>query len=207
MSGMPAVKKPYTWQDYQTLPEGDRWEILDGEPFSMSPSPSIRHQTILGDLFVQLHPQFKGKKCQPILAPFDVKFDDLNCTEPDLMIVCDPNQIKTNHVEGAPALVVEIVSDHGIVRDRVHKMRLYARSGVKEYWIITPWPPMIEVFLLDGESYRVAGGFRKEDAFRSPSFPKLKLDLKAIFDYPPGPGDVVEVVKEPPGRYRTKSPK
>ncbi len=207
MSGMPAVKKPYTWQDYQTLPEGDRWEILDGEPYAMSPTPTLRHQTILMELGAQVLSQFRGQNCRPIIAPFDVKFDDINCTEPDLMIVCDPTQLKSNHVEGAPALAVEIVSDHGIVRDRVHKMRLYARCGVKEYWIITPWPPMIEVFLLDGETYRVAGSYRKEDAFRSPSFPKLKLDLKVIFDYPPGPGDVVEVVKEPPGRYRTKSRK
>ena len=174
---------------------------MDGVPYAMSPTPSLRHQAILGELAAQIVPAFRGQRCRPILAPFDVKFDDLNCTEPDLMIVCDPRQIKANHIEGPPALVVEVVSDHGVVRDRVNKLRLYARFGVKEYWIITQWQPMIEVLLLDGDTYRVVGSYRKEDAFQSPSFPGLNLNLSVVFDYPPGPGDAIEVVKEPPGRY------
>lgn len=201
MSAYPAEKLPYSWQEYQKLPEGERWEIIDGEAYSMSPTPSTRHQRILLDLACQLKPQFSGRPSELIIAPLDVKFDDLNCTEPDLMIVCDPKQIRKNHIEGAPAVVVEIVSEYGSVRDRVKKMKLYARFGVKEYWIVTQWQPMIEVFHLDGETYRVAGSFGKEDAFRSPGFPDLKLDLAALFDYPPEPGEALEVVKEPPARY------
>jgi Uma2 family endonuclease len=199
---MPAEKRRYTWQDYQTWDEDERWELLDGEAFAMSPTPSVRHQRILAEMTVQLRPQLRKGPCELIIAPLDVKFDEENCTEPDLMIVCDPAQYRRNHVVGPPALVVEILSDHSIARDRVRKMRVYARFGVREYWIVTPWPPMVEVYHLDGPTYRLAGSYRKEDPFRSASFPDLKLDLAAVFDYPPEPGDAVEVVKEPPAAYR-----
>jgi Uma2 family endonuclease len=201
MSGIPATQKKFTWLDYQSWPEDERWELLDGEAFAMSPTPSVRHQQVLGELMAQLVPQFRNAACRVFAAPLDVKFDDLNCTEPDLMIVCNPDQIRHRHIEGPPQLVVEILSEHSVSRDRIRKMRLYARFGVKEYWIITPWPPMIEVYHLDGPTYRLAGSFRKEDAFLSPGFPDLKLDLSLLFNYPPDPNDAVEVVKEPPAVY------
>ena len=202
MSGLPGRDKRFTWTDYQSWPEEERWELIDGEAFAMSPSPGIRHQRILVEFAAQLRPQFRNGPCELMMAPLDVMFDEENCTEPDLMIVCDPKQHRRNHIVGAPTLAVEILSDHGITRDRVRKMRLYARFGVKEYWIVTPWPPMIEVYTLDGATYRLTGSFRKEDAFSSPTFPGLKLELAAVFDYPPEPGDAVEVVKEPPAIYR-----
>jgi Uma2 family endonuclease len=149
-------------------------------------------------------PQFRGKPCSAFFAPLDVRFDDENCTEPDLLIVCDERQIKRTHIEGAPKLIVEIISDFSVTRDRVRKMRLYARFGVEEVWLVTPWPPIVEVFALDGKSFRLGGAYRKEDAFRSPAFPDLRLDLSRVFDFPPEPGDVIEVIKEPPVSYGRK---
>jgi len=155
-------------------------------------------------MYSQLLPRFQGKPCSVFFAPLDVKLDDENCVEPDLFIVCDQRQIKRTHVEGAPKLVVEIISDSSVMRDRVRKMRLYARFGVAEVWLVTPWPSIVEVFLLDGMTYRVAGAYRKEDAFVSPTFPDLSLDLSRVFDFPPEPGDAIEVVKEPPGSFTRK---
>lgn len=204
MSTQPAARRRYTWQDYRSWPEDERWEIIDGEAFAMSPSPTVRHQSILLELAQQLAPHFRGKPCTLFLAPLDIKFDDENCVEPDLFVVCNPRQIKRTHVEGAPRLVVEIISDSSVMRDRVRKMRLYARFGVKEVWLVTPWPSIVEVFVLSGKTYRLAGAFRKEDACASPTFPDLRLDLARVFDFPPEPGDAVEVVKEPPAAYARK---
>jgi Uma2 family endonuclease len=201
MSAMPAEKRRHTWQDYQAWPADERWEILDGEAFAMSPTPTIRHQRILGALWVQVEPCFKGKPCQAFLAPLDIRLDDENCVEPDLFVVCDAKKLRRTHIDGAPDLAVEILSPGHESRDRVLKMRIYARFGVKEVWLITPWPPMFEVFVLDGPTYRLAGGYTKKDRAVSPSFPDLRFDLPALFVFPPEPGDAVEVIKEPPGAY------
>ena len=196
--------KRYTWSDYQQLPDDERWEIIGGEIFDMSPAPSMRHQSIAGELFFQLKNFFNGKPCKPFIAPADVKLSDEDVVQPDLMVVCDPNQIKESHVEGAPALVVEILSPSTHGHDRKRKMALYARTGVKEVWLVSPLPPSIEVFLLDGKTYRFIGMYHLADDFKSPSFGELELDLKAVFDFPPDPEDPVYVVKEGDVEYRIK---
>ena len=153
--GEPAYKnKRYTWSDYQQLPDDERWEIIGGEIFDMSPAPSMRHQSIAGELFRQMANHLHGKPCNPFIAPADLKLSDEDVVQPDLMVVCDQNQIKESHVEGAPALVVEILSPSTQGHDRKRKMALYARAGVKEVWLVSPLPPGIEVFLLDGATYR-----------------------------------------------------
>lgn len=200
MSGQPAERRRYTWQDYRSWPEDERWELIDGEAFALA-SPTSRHQRILIEAAMQIRQQLKRKPCELFVAPLDVRFDDGNCTEPDLLIVCDPRQVRRTHIEGPPALVAEIISESSVTRDRVRKMRIYARFGVKEVWLITPQPSAFEVFVLDGPTYRLAGGYGKTDAFASPTFPELQLDLARVFDFPPEPGDAVEVVKEPPASY------
>jgi Uma2 family endonuclease len=198
---MPAEKRRYTWQEYRSWPEDERWELLNGEAFAMSPTPTVRHQTILAQLSFQMLPCFKGTPCRVFIAPLDVRLDDENCVEPDLFVVCDPRKIQRTHVDGAPDLAVEILSPGHESRDRVRKMRIYARFGVKEVWLITPQPAMFEVFTLDGATYRLAGSYTKQDRATSPGFPALDLNLPALFDFPPEPGDAVEAVKEPPASY------
>jgi len=203
--GEPAHKnKRYTWSDYQQLPDDERWEIIGGEIFDMSPAPSMRHQSIAGELFRQMANHLHGKSCKPFVAPADVKLSDEDVVQPDLMVVCDPSQIRESHVEGAPALVVEILSPSTQGHDRKLKMALYARAGVKEVWLVSPIPPGIEVFWLDGATFRFMGMYHLADDFRSPSFGELELDLKAVFDFPPDPEDPVCVVKEGGVEYRVK---
>jgi Uma2 family endonuclease len=200
--GEPAQKiKHYTWSDYQQLPDEQRTEIIGGEIFDMSPAPSMRHQSIAFELSLQLGNFFKGKPCKPFAAPADVKLSDDDVVQPDLMVVCDQDQIKETHVEGAPALVIEILSPSTHSHDRKRKMELYARSGVKEVWLVSPRPASIEVFLLDGATYRFVGMYQVEDDFKSPAFPELRLDLKEVFDFPLEPGEPVYVVKEDVAEY------
>ena len=195
----------YTWSDYQQLPDEPRVEIIAGEIFDMSPAPSMRHQSIAFELSLQLGGFFKGKPCKPFAAPVDVKLSDEDVVQPDLLVVCDRDQILETHIEGAPALVVEIFSPSTQNYDRKLKMQLYARSGVKEVWLVTPIPASIEVFLLDGETYRFVGMYQVGDAFKTPGFPELELDLEAVFDFPLEPGEPVYVVKEEPSTYQPLS--
>lgn len=203
MGGPAHQNKQYTWNDYQQFPDKPRVEIIAGEIFDMSPAPSMRHQSIAFELSLQLGGFFKGRPCIPYAAPADVKLSDEDVVQPDLMVVCDKDQIKESHVEGAPALVVEIFSPSTQNYDRKLKMELYARSGVKEVWLVSPLPASIEVFLLDGATYRFMGMYQIGDAFKSPGFPELKLDLDAVFDFPIEPGDPVYVVKEETQTYHS----
>jgi len=186
------------------LPDDERWEIIGGEIFDMSPAPTTRHQSIAGELYLQLGLYLRGKSCKPFIAPTDLKLSDEDVVQPDLMVVCDQDQITESHVEGAPALVVEILSPSTQRHDRKRKMVLYARAGVKEVWLVSPLPPGIEVFLLDGATYRFMGMYQLADEFKSPGFDELELDLEAVFDFPLEPTPEVYVVKEDGAGYRVK---
>ena len=195
-----------TWEDYLKSAEGERWEIVDGVVYDMSPTPAIPHQVVAREIGGVFYNYFKGKKCQPFAAPTAVKLSRHDVVEPDLLVVCDPRQIKPTHIEGAPALVVEILSPSSHGQDRVRKMRLYAKAGVKEYWIVTPFPACVEVFLLDGATYRMHGAYGKDEEMTSATFPDLKLRLAEIFDFPLEPEEAgLRLVKESPGPgYRVK---
>lgn len=202
--GKPAHKKRYTWDDYKTFPDDKRYEIIGGEVFGMSPAPATRHQDISMELSFQLKSFFKGKSCKPFAAPTDLKLSDKDVVQPDLMVVCDEAQIRNTHVEGAPALVVEILSPATYRYDRKYKMELYARAGVKEVWLVSPVPLFVEVFFLDGETYRLMGNYQESGEFKSPGFPELKLDVEALLGLPLEPGEYIYSVKEDVAGYRIK---
>ena len=204
--GTAARHLPYTWDDYRSWDDDRRWEIIDGEAFAMSPAPSTRHQKIHAELFLQIGSQFKARPCQVLSAPTDVRLSDRDVVQPDILVVCDPNQIRPTHIEGPPALVIEILSPSTGQRDRVLKMDLYARTGVREVWLVTPFPQSVEVFVLDGDTYRRAAAYDQNGSLASPSFEGLTIDLKPVFDFPLEPGEAPPPVMEPPGHYRPASP-
>jgi Uma2 family endonuclease len=199
-----AVKKEerYNWSDYQKWPDDERWEIIYGEAHMMSPAPSTRHQAALGALAREFLNYFHNRKCQAFLSPVDVKLSDEDIVQPDIVVVCDDQQIKDTHIEGAPSLVVEIVSPSSAVHDRMRKMQLYAEAGVKEYWIVTPFPSLVEVFLLDGKSYRMHKAYDRNQILESATFRKLRIDLKEVFSFTLSSEEKkIYEVKEPPAKY------
>jgi Uma2 family endonuclease len=196
MSALPAVKRGYSWADYLAWPESERWEIIGGEAFGMSPAPLSRHQFIVGRLAAQWFAFLDRKPCELWLAPMAVRLSDQDVVEPDLFVVCDPRQVKRTHIEGPPALVVEVLSERTMRHDRVRKYRLYERCGVREYWVVQPYPSLVEVYLLVDGHYRLDGGYEKHDVFRSPSFPALRLDLGLVFAFALEPGEDVSMLQE-----------
>lgn len=115
----------------------------------------------------------------------DVRLSDTDIVQPDVLVVCRPEQIRATHIEGAPALVVEILSESSERHDRQTKMRLYGAHGVAEVWLVSPLPSLVEVYRLEGKGYRLVETYAHEDTLRSPGFPKLRLRLKDVFDFPP----------------------
>jgi Uma2 family endonuclease len=180
--------EPYTYQDYQKLPEGERLEIIDGIVYDMSPSPTVKHQRIVLNFGEVVNRHFRGKECTPFIAPMDVVLDDINVVEPDVFVVCDKSKITEANIKGAPDLIIEVLSPSTGVKDRRTKKHLYQTHGVKEYLIVSPMEETVERFALkeDGR-YGESDIFAWHESFASRIFPDLIFDMRMIFEK----GDVV----------------
>ena len=197
----------YTWDDYRSWDDDKRWEIISGEAFDMSAAPSVRHQDIAMALSIALGRFMAGRRCRVLAAPTDVKLSEEDIVQPDLLVVCDSRRVQATHIEGAPTLVVEILSPATALHDHVRKFKLYERFGVEEYWIVTPYPPMIEVYRLVEGRFSLAAGYEDRHTLRSPAFPELAIPLAGIFDFPIAPESPVEVVRESTPPYAAGAPR
>jgi Uma2 family endonuclease len=156
----------YTYADYLTW-EG-RWELIHGEAFAMTPAPSPQHQEAAQSLFEAIGSAMRGQavrdpRCKRFLAPIDVILG-LDVVQPDLVVVCDPRKITMKGIEGAPDLVVEIVSASSATRDHMTKRWLYEANGIPEYLILDPAGRRIEHWILEEGRYVTL--HRAEDASR-----------------------------------------
>lgn len=131
----------YTLEDYYTMPDERRVELIDGVIYDMS-APNFVHQRVVGELFAQVNAYIRqeGGACIPAASPVDVRLDcdDRTMIQPDLIIVCSRDKIKRWGIMGAPEFVLEVVSQSSRKKDYTKKLQKYADAGVKEYWIIDP---------------------------------------------------------------------
>lgn len=154
---LPAEKDRNTFADVLAWADSERVEIIDGEIFMMAPSPSRAHQEISFEICRQLGNYLEGKRCQAYSAPFDVRLfekeDDTpedvdTVVVPDIIVVCDASKLDDHGCKGAPDMVVEILSPSTQRHDRLVKLGLYQRAGVREYWIADPDSQTVQVFTL-----------------------------------------------------------
>ncbi|MFN8611786.1 MAG: Uma2 family endonuclease [Vulcanimicrobiota bacterium] len=187
-------RRPLTFADYRSWDDDQRWEVIAGEAYAMS-SPSSLHQLVSMALTARLLQILAGSPCRLLAAPMDLKLSEHDVVQPDLLVVCDPQQIRPTHIEGPPRLVVEIVSPSTQRHDRLRKLSLYAHSGVAEYWLVTPHPFLVEVLRNVNGSFSIAQVCNEHDTLKSPAFPDLSLDLAELFaQLPPQPP--IEEVRE-----------
>jgi Uma2 family endonuclease len=169
---------PYRAADYWQLPEGEPVELIRGR-FVVSPSPNVLHQTIVGILFELLLATAKKTGGKAILSPMDVILSDDTILQPDLLYIAKSRrQIIKQRVEGAPDLVIEIVSGTSR-RDRVEKLDLYAKYGVAEYWIVDPQSQHIE-FLIN-ESGRFVVESPANDRYQSRRLPEIEIEIASFW--------------------------
>ena len=195
----------YTWDDYRSWPDDERWEIVGGQAFAMSPSPGSRHQKVCLRIGAALEAALRGQPCEAFIAPLDVKLSNEDIVQPDVLVVCDPRKVIDTHIEGAPDVVMEVASPSTTVHDRLVKLRLYVAFGVKEYWIVTPDSRLVEVLVTDGDSSRIHGVFGPNDTLASPTLSDLELPLDTVFDFPTPEGEHVNEVREPPPPYPARA--
>ena len=179
--GSTAEKRKFTYADYKSWPDDERWEVIDGEAYNMTPAPVLNHQRVLGNLHALFHAFFKGKPCRPFVAPTDVVLDDFNVVQPDLLVICDPNKITEANIQGAPDFVVEILSPSTKLKDKREKKALYERFGVREYLIVYPEDEMVEQFRLVDGRY-LSNVFNWDQKLPLFAFPDLELQLWDVFE-------------------------
>ena len=187
---LPAEKARYTFADCLTWDENESIEIINGEAFMMA-TPSRIHQKISGELFRQLANYLEGKKCEVYPAPFGVRLfeqdgdrpEDVDTVvEPDISVVCDRSKLDKHGCKGAPDLIVEILSPSSLRHDRLVKLNLYQRAGVREYWIADPENRSVMVFLPDSNgSFRLREDYGWEDVAKVNVLDGCFIELNKVF--------------------------
>ena len=123
-------------------------ELIDGKIVAMSPRPMFNHNLIAGNLHALFWNHLREHTCTPIMDGTDLYLTEKDRFVPDMMVVCDRSKIKENGVYGAPDLVVEVLSPSTAKRDKTYKKDIYAKCGVREYWLVSPAEKSVEVYLL-----------------------------------------------------------
>ena len=181
--------RKFAYSDYRNWPQEERWELIDGDPWCMTPAPSTRHQRIVQRLIVGLELFFAGKPGTPFVSPTDVVLDDHNVVQPDLLVVCDSGKITEESIQGAPDLVIEVLSPATGLKDKREKKSLYERCGVGEYLLFHPGDETVDRFRLAEGRYGAAEVYNWDEGLSSHLFPGLSLNLWEIFgEEPPAEG-------------------
>jgi Uma2 family endonuclease len=176
--GTSALKEGdvFTLDQWRTWPEGERWELIGGVAYCMSPAPRIRHQGLVGSLYYQLCTYLEEKDCSPFIAPVDVFLPDgvTDSTEtvvqPDVLVVCDQGKIKEDGIYGPPDFIAEILSPSTAYKDMSDKMKLYERSGVREYWMVNPDTGSVFRYTLKDGKYGAATEILRDEPVESAVF-------------------------------------
>lgn len=182
MDSAPAKLK-FTYRDYLLLPEEKRYELIDGDLY-MVPAPRPYHQIVSGEIELALRLFVDQKGMGRIIhSPCDVYFSQYDVVQPDILFISTEKLgiIKENFVEGAPDLLIEILSPSSREKDRELKRKLYARNGVQEYWIVDPEGKTIEVLTLLQDDLQRHSIFRGEEKLKSPLLAGFLLHLPRAF--------------------------
>jgi Uma2 family endonuclease len=182
--------KKYTYADYITWTEEERWEIIDGKPY-MQVTSTWQHQAISREILAQFNNYLKATNCHIFASPFDLRIPQSNekdeettfVCQPDLLVICDKEELKGTGYYGTPTMIIEITSPSTAKIDKLLKFNKYEKAGVMEYWIIEPGTKLVSVFTLQGNKrYGRPDLYSDEDKIKVNTFPDLIIDLKPVFN-------------------------
>lgn len=182
------LNKTYTYADYLNWQFQERVELIKGFIKKMSPAPSRRHQIVSLNLSVVFFNAFQKSHCSVYVAPFDVrlpipnKTKDTTVVQPDICIICDESKLDDKGCNGAPDLIVEIISAGNAKHDADTKFKLYEEAGVKEYWMVYPEEKNIFLYYLSHQQYIGTKPFTEGEILQSKTFPDLKIPVDDIFE-------------------------
>lgn len=187
---LPAKQERFTFADFLAWEKDERIEIIDGEVVMLATSSRL-HQKISGEIFRQLANYLDGKECEVYSAPFAVRLFEQNgdapenvdmMVEPDISVVCDKSKLDKYGCKGAPDMVIEILSPSSLRHDRLVKLNLYQRAGVREYWIVDTENKAVQVFLLDGKGLlRINEEYGRTDVAKVNVLDGCLVELEKVF--------------------------
>jgi Uma2 family endonuclease len=183
------IERGATVADLDAYPtdDGNRYELIDGE-IHVSTTPHLVHQRIIRKLSYLFTAWDVGSTLGEAFLALGVIFDDENAVIPDLAWVSAERapsviDMKTGKLHAAPDLAVEVLSEGSAneKRDRQDKLRMYARFGVIEYWIIDRFAQQVEVYRREGEQLRLAVQLGSDDDLTSPLLPEFTCSVAWLF--------------------------
>ena len=176
-----AAEQRFTYEDYCTWPDDERWELIDGIPFKMD-APSRYHQKISVNVLIKIANFLVNKTCEVYHAPFDVRLNvgegKDTVVQPDIVVICDRNHLDHKGAKGAPEFVIEILSPSTVHHDRVRKLEKYQQYGVKEYWIVDPISKTVAVYLFEITDLTI---YEMGAEIEAAILPGFSISLKDIF--------------------------
>ena len=177
--------KRFTYSDYESWDDGNRYELIDGIAYMMS-APSTAHQSILIELSRQLANFLKGKKCRVFVAAYDVCLNGLGdeddtVVQPDILVVCDESKIDKKRCNGAPDMTIEILSPSTTKRDLLTKLVKYQNAGVREYWIVDPDTEIVNVHILENGHYTITS-YKNHEAIAVAVLDGCVITLSDVFE-------------------------
>ena|SRR5680860_49944 len=151
----------YTYRDYCAWPDDERWELIDGQAYNMSPAPTRRHQDVVVELSRQIANFLRDHPCRVYTAPFDVRLPRASeadnevdtVVQPDISVICDSRKLDDAGCRGTPDWIIEVLSPGTAVKDQIRKRELYQRHGVREYWLVHPVDRVLTIYQLEGTEY------------------------------------------------------
>lgn len=181
VAAKPTVK--LTYEDYRKTPEDERYELIEGE-LILAAAPNMAHQMTQGNLGSPMHTYVRTEKLGYVFfSPCDVVLSEYTTLQPDLVFVSTENAgiITDANIQGAPDLVVEIISPSSTGRDWVTKRDLYARYGVKEYWLIDPVNRTLWVMRLRDGYLELSDTLYEGDTLTASTIKGFSVSISDIF--------------------------
>lgn len=180
----------YTYGDYTAWPDDERWELIDGEAYDMSPAPSLPHQDVALKIATQITNFLRGRPCRVFIAPFDVRLPKANeaddridtVVQPDLSVVCDPGKLDHKGCRGAPDWVIEVLSPCTASKDQIRKRELYQRHGVREYWLAHPLDRILTLYRLKDGRFEPPQILAMEGTTPVTTLKGLEIDWEEVWE-------------------------
>ncbi len=177
-------RKKLTYQDYLNLPPDDfRYQLIEGE-LIMTPAPKVIHQIVKSNIEKHLRNFVEENQLGLVLdAPCDVYFDEKNVLQPDIFFISQKRSqiINEDMINGAPDLIIEVLSPHSAYYDLVEKKALYERHNVLEYWLVDPKLKWIEIYILKDQKFHLHQRAENKQTITSHLLKGFSLPLEQVF--------------------------
>ncbi|MGH7955800.1 MAG: Uma2 family endonuclease [Opitutaceae bacterium] len=175
--------EPLTVEDYRATPDGTRYQLVEGDLYLMSPAPNLFHQDIAGNVYRLLRTRAeKHHLGRVFIAPADVYLSEHDVVQPDVFFVAAANEsiLADDGAHGPPDLVVEVLSPKSASLEKT-KLRIYARFGVKEHWLIDPTLRQIHLYDFARHPTKAVRLVDEDESFSSPLLPELTIAAADVF--------------------------